>query len=234
MKKGVYGKNYSRWKNASNEVKDLIEKLLTYRPSQRLTALQALNHPWFKITDSNILYDNVPKTDVINCIKNILTYNINYKMEELFLAYIIHNIPREKEAKSAIKLFKLVNENGDGKLQKKELKKTLLNFVSEEFLEQNDFDGIFSIMDGDNKGYINYEEFLRAALERKKILTDEILSYAFNYFDPEGCGYIKKKKIKSIFGNKIDNITFQSMFDEIDLDKDGKISFEDFKSMLLY
>ena len=234
IQRGVYRKKDRRWLKASKEVKDLIEKLLTYRPSQRLTALQALNHPWFKITDSNILYDNVPKSDVINCIKNILTYNINYKLEELFLAYIIHNIPREKEAKSAIKLFKLVNENGDGKLQKDELRQTLLKFVTEDFLEQYDFDGIFSIMDGDNKGYINYEEFLRAALERKKILTDEILSYAFNYFDPEGCGYIKKKRIKSIFGNKINNNTFQSIFDEIDLDRDGKISFDDFKSMLLY
>ena len=234
IQRGVYRKKDRRWLKASKEVKDLIEKLLTYRPSQRLTALQALNHPWFKITDSNILYDNVPKSDVINCIKNILTYNINYKLEELFLAYIIHNIPREKEAKSAIKLFKLVNENGDGKLQKDELRQTLLKFVTEDFLEQYDFDGIFSIMDGDNKGYINYEEFLRAALERKKILTDEILSYAFNYFDPEGCGYIKKKKIKSIFGNKINNNTFQSIFDEIDLDRDGKITFDDFKSMLLY
>ena len=234
IQRGVYRKKDRRWLKASKEVKDLIEKLLTYRPSQRLTALQALNHPWFKITDSNILYDNVPKSDVINCIKNILTYNINYKMEELFLAYIIHNIPREKEAKSAIKLFKLVNENGDGKLQKNELKKTLLKFVSEQFLEKYDFEGTFAIMDGDNKGYINYEEFLRAALERKKILTDEILSYAFNYFDPEGCGYIKKKKIKSIFGNRIDNNTFQSIFDEIDLDKDGRITFDDFRSMLLY
>ena len=27
VQKGVYGKNYSRWQSASNEVKDLIEKL---------------------------------------------------------------------------------------------------------------------------------------------------------------------------------------------------------------
>ena len=234
IQRGVYRKNDRRWIKASKEVKDLIQKLLTYRPSQRLTAIQALNHEWFKKTDSNILYDNIPESRIIGCIKNLLTYNISSKLEELFLAYIIHNIPREKETKSAIKLFKLVNENGDGKLQKKELKKTLLKFVSEEFLEQNDFDDKFDMLDGENKGYINYEEFLRATLDRKKVLTDNILKYSFIYFDPEETGYIKKKKIKSIFGNKIDNITFQSMFDEIDLDKDGKISFEDFKSMLLY
>ena len=234
IQRGVYRKNDRRWIKASKEVKDLIQKLLTYRPSQRLTAIQALNHPWFNIANSNILYDNVPKRDVIDCIKNLLTYNINNKLEELFLAYIIHNIPRDKEVKSAIKLFKLVNENKDGKLQKKELKKTLLNFVSETFLIQNDFDDKFEMMDGNSKGYINYEEFLRASLDRKKILTEDILYYAFNYFDSDGSGYIKKNKMKKIFGNKIDNLAFQAIFDEIDLDKDGKINFEDFKNLLLY
>ena len=234
IQRGVYRKNDRRWIKASKEVKDLIQKLLTYRPSQRLTAIQALNHPWFKITDSNILYDNVPKGDIISCIKNLLTYNINNKLEELFLAYIIHNIPRNKEEKSAIKLFKLVNENKDGKLQKNELKKTLLNFVTEAFLIQNDFDEKFEMMDGNNKGYINYEEFLRASLDRKKILTDKILHYAFNYFDSEKSGFIKKNRMKRIFGNRIDNYVFQSIFDEIDLDKDGKINFSDFKKLLLY
>ena len=234
IQRGVYRKNDRRWIKASKEVKDLIQKLLTYRPSQRLSAIQALNHPWFKITDSNILYDNVSKGDIISCIKNLLTYNINNKLEELFLAYIIHNIPRNKEAKSAIKLFKLVNENKDGKLQKNELKKTLLNFVTEAFLIQNDFDEKFEMMDGNNKGYINYEEFLRASLDRKKILTDKLLHYAFNYFDSEKSGFIKKNRMKRIFGNRIDNYVFQSIFDEIDLDKDGKINFSDFKKLLLY
>ena len=84
------------------------------------------------------------------------------------------------------------------------------------------------------KGYINYEEFLRACLNRKKILTDNILKYAFGFFDPTNTGYIRKKKMKSFFGNKVDDNTFQIIFDEIDKDKDGKINFKDFKSMMLY
>ena len=232
--KGVYRKDDKRWKKASKEVKDLIQKLLIYNPKKRLTAIQALKHPWFKITDSNILYDNVPKNDIIECIRNLLTYNICSKLEELVLAYIIHNIPRPRQAKSAIKLFKLVNEVGDGKLQKRELKKTLLLFVTEEFLNKYDFDEQFSLIDGEKKGYINYEEFLRACLNRKKILTDSILRYAFSYFDSNSSGFIRRKKMKSFFGNKVDEKTFKIIFDEIDSDKDGKINFKDFKAMLLY
>ena len=234
IQRGVYRKDDKRWKRASKEVKDLIQKLLVYQPKKRLTAIQALRHPWFKITDSNILYDNVPQNDVIECIKNLLTYNIKSKLEELVLAYIIHNIPRPKEAKSAIKLFKLVNEVGDGKLQKKELKNTLLLFVGEKFLGEYNFEEQFALIDGEKKGYINYEEFLRACLNRKKILSDSILRYAFGFFDPSGTGFIRKKKMKSFFGIKVDDVTFQNIFDEIDSDKDGKINFKDFKAMMLY
>ncbi len=34
--------------NASEEVKDLILKLLVYNPDNRITASQALKHPWFR------------------------------------------------------------------------------------------------------------------------------------------------------------------------------------------
>ena len=69
IQKGVYRKDDKRWKKASKEVKDLIQKLLVYQPKKRLTALQALKHPWFKITDSNILYDN-ENTKILNTIFN--------------------------------------------------------------------------------------------------------------------------------------------------------------------
>ena len=40
--------------------------------------------------------------------------------------------------------------------------------------------------------------------------------------------------MKSFFGTKVDDATFQVIFDEIDSDKDGKINFKDFKAMMLY
>ena len=34
--------------HASTDVQDLIVKLLVYNPDNRITASQALKHPWFK------------------------------------------------------------------------------------------------------------------------------------------------------------------------------------------
>ena len=232
IKTGIYDTSDKRWINASSEVKDLISKLLVYDPKKRLTAKEALEHPWFQKTNSNILFYNIPKIEIIHCIENILSYNIKSKFEELILAYIIHNLPKQKEAKTAIKLFKLVNTNGDGKLQKNELKKTLLNFVSKEYLK--DFDNIFNLLDGENKGYIEYEQFLRAALDKQKLLTDEKLKYAFQFFDKNNNGFITKDQMKLFFFNQnLDKNLLNLIFDEIDTNKDGKIDFKEFKNMIL-
>ena len=234
IKQGNYSKNDERWIYASKEVKDLIQKLLVIEPEKRLTAIEALKHPWFKITNSNILYNNISKDEVLKCVQNLLSYKINSKFEELVLAYIIHSMPRPKEAKTCIKLFKLANKNEDGKLLRNELKETLLNFVSEEFL--SNYDEIFSQLDGDNNGYIDYEEFLRATLDRKSFVNENVLNLAFDFFDKNRTGYISKDKIMSYFintNNNMDEELFTKIFDEIDINKDGKIYFNEFKEMMM-
>ena len=234
IKKGNYLKNEERWINSSKEVKDLIQKLLVLEPEKRLTAKEALKHPWFKVTNSNILYNNISKDEVLKCILNLLNYHINSKFEEMVLAYIIHSMPRPKEAKASIKLFKLANKNEDGKLLRNELKETLLNFVSEEFL--NNYDEIFSQLDGDNNGHIDYEEFMRATLDRKSFVNEKLLNLAFDFFDKNRTGYISRDKIMSYFINTNSNMNeelFTKIFDEIDMNKDGKIDFIEFKEMMM-
>ena len=233
VKKGKFQKNEERWKNSSLEVRDLINKLLVYEPEKRLTAKEALKHPWFEKANSEIFYNNISREDIINCIKNLLSYNIKSKFEELVWAYIIHNLPRPKEAKNAIKLFKIANKNGDGKLLRSELKDTLLNFVSSYFIKN--FDEIFDLLDSDNSGYIDYEEFLRACIDRNKVITESVLKYAFNFFDKEDSGYIDINIIKSYFVKaKLSEEQFMEIFNEIDTNGDGRIDFKEFKEMMLY
>ena len=233
IKTGIFLKSEKRWKKASREVRDLINKLLIVEPEKRLTAFEALKHPWFKVSNSNILYNNISKEDVLNCISNLLNYTIKSKFEELVLAYIVHNLPRPKQAKSCIKLFKLANKNEDGKLLRTELRQTLLNFVSEEFLQN--YDDIFSLLDGDNNGYIDYEEFLRATLDRSLLVNERMLKLAFSFFDKEKTGFISKDRIMNYFiGTNMTEEIFNFIFDEIDSDKDGRINFRDFKEMMMY
>lgn len=46
--KGTFYFHSPYWDDISKSAKDLIRKLLVVEPSKRLTAKQALKHPWFK------------------------------------------------------------------------------------------------------------------------------------------------------------------------------------------
>jgi calcium-dependent protein kinase len=232
IKIGKFKTNEERWKNGSNEIRDLICKLLEFDPNKRINAKEALSHPFFITSNSNIFYDSIPKEKSLEYIKNLLSYRINSRFQEMVLAYIIHNMPKPKDAKNAIKLFKLFNEQGDGKLTKDELKNALLNFVTEDYL--NNIDDIFIILDGDRDGFIDYEEFLRACLPKNEILNDEILAYAFNFFDKDHSGYIKVDQIKIYFVNQnVSENVFSKIFEEIDTNGDGKIDYSEFKNMMM-
>jgi calcium-dependent protein kinase len=39
----------SKWSNISKSAKDLVQKMLTFNPAARVTAKEALSHPWIKL-----------------------------------------------------------------------------------------------------------------------------------------------------------------------------------------
>ena len=86
----------------------------------------------------------------------------------------------------------------------------------------------------DNNGYIEYEEFVRAAISKEKFISNEnILRFAFNYFDKDNSGSIDRDELNEVFkqGNS-DPIAVQKALDkiieEVDKDKNGTIEFEEF------
>ena len=119
------------------------------------------------------------------------------------------------------------NVKGDCKLTKAEL-----SCGMEQFRPKNEVqkcvDDIFLLLDGDNNGYIEYEEFLRACLNKREILTDANLQYAFEFLDKEKTKNLSAKVIMSSFvvesNPKLEEI-FQNTINEVDDDHDGLINF---------
>ena len=92
------------------------------------------------------------------------------------------------------------------------------------------------MLDGDNNGYIEYEEFLRACIDKKEILNDEYLKYAFKFLDKGNNNSLNAQQIKSAFSasdNKLFEVAVNKVINDIDLDGDGRIGFEEFKQLML-
>ena len=92
-------------------------------------------------------------------------------------------------------------------------------------------------IDVDGNGFIEYEEFLRAGLNKEKILTEENLETTFNLFDVNKRRKINAKEIGMLLGQGDDigekkEKVWKELVAEADVDKDGEINFDDFKSVM--
>ena len=121
IKIGKYNKNDERFSKHSPEVKDLLNKLLERNIDKRLSAKEALNHPWFEKYGGRNLFSNFKPEDIKPYIENLFNYKYNSKLQELVIAFLVHNLSNNDETLIILKMFRYFNKSGDCKLTKKEL-----------------------------------------------------------------------------------------------------------------
>lgn len=89
------------------------------------------------------------------------------------------------ELNEYIKMFEKLDTSHDGCISIDEMKKGLklvgnMNFVVE---SDEDWDKILDAMDTNGDGQIDFNEFLAAAYDRKKLLNEKNVKMAFEMFD---------------------------------------------------
>jgi calcium-dependent protein kinase len=225
--------NQKVWDDISRDAKDLIKKLLNKNHRERLSAVEALQHPWIQNIDNKKI--NFLSIETLNAIvTNLYKYNAVQILQQASIAFIVHNLISRNMTKELRKCFIQFDTNGDGRLDKQELINGLKQVDTQKNLEQ-EVDRVMNIIDVDGNGFIEYEEFLRASLDINKILTDDNVKIVFQLFDANNTGKITPMELKRVMdintGDVSDEVWAQ-IIDDIDLDKDGVISFFEFKEML--
>jgi len=241
VKKGEYDKWAYPFPLLSPQSKDLIDKLLQYDPKKRLSADQAIDHPWFKSAEFR-------KKDKVNTISPVLAKELiqnmtKYRSDNMLkcavIAYLVHHIINSEECTEASKLFIKIDLNSDGKIEKHELIhgfEKYWNISKKEAKEKVDL--IFANLDTDFNGFIEYEEFVRAAVNSSIFMSQNYLKFAFNYFDRDSSGDITFEEIKKRFTQNAKNrnenidVELKEIFDSIDINGDGSISFNEFCKMM--
>ena len=219
----------------SSESKDLLDKLLQKDQKNRPSAKEALNHEWFKKYGGRSLFCNFRPDEIQQYINNLCTYSCSSKITQLVLAFLVHNIPVSTSTYIILKLFRYFNLSGDCKLTKTELKKGLYNYRNEEQVN-NIVDELFLLLDGDNNGYIEFEEFLRACADKKEVLTKENIWYAFKFLDDKNTNTIDVKTLMRAFDtkpNKMIEAVFNKTLNKGDFDNNGIITFQEFEEIML-
>ena len=237
IEKGEYDLKSSPFDKISNNALDLIQKLLNKDVEKRISAQEALNHPWFKEQQSRELYNEILDQNIVQkLLNNLKKYKKNSILQETALAYLVHNFPQMKDVINACKLFNQIDLNGDGKITEHELYKGLCTKIKSDTLEE-DVRNIYQKLDMDDDGYIEYEEFVRAAVSKEKFMGDNVLKFAFRFFDKDNSGKIDFDEIEKVFKKSVtdkDHVeeALNKIIYEADLNRDGKISFEEFSLVM--
>ena len=230
-----YDENNPKLLTHSEEVRDLIKHLLEKDTNKRFSAKEALSHIWFKKYDARKLFGNFEEKDFQQYIDNLFNYSYNSKIQPLVIAFLVHNLPITESSHNILKLYRYFNESGDCQLTKEELIKGLSKFKEKKEIEEK-IDYLFTQLDADNNGYIVYEEFLRACIDKKELYNDEYLKYAFKFLDKENNNLLDREDIISSFlvkKNELFEFSITSAINEVDEDGDGVINFEEFKRLML-
>ena len=230
-----YNKNEPRLVKHSPEVRDLVSKLLEKDTEKRYSAKEALEHPWFSKYGGRALFSNFNEEEIKPFIDNLLNYSFNSKIQQLVIAFLVHNLPSTDSSILILKLFRYFNKSGNCKLSKEELVNGLYAYKPKEEVDKI-IDHLFLLLDGDNDGFVEYEEFLRACIKKKQILTSTYLKYAFKFIDKEKTGTLNVQKIINAFvttPNKLIEAVFSNTLNSVDKDGDGIINFEEFQELML-
>ena len=188
--------------NYSPYAKELVGLLLEKNIKKRINAETALNHPWFDVFKSkDILTDIQDKDTIKRFIENLKNYKRGTIIQETAIAFLVHNYPDLDEIVNACKLFGQIDKNGKGKISLNDFIEGL-NKILKKNMEE-DAKKIFENLDEYSSGYLEYEMFVRAAIDKKIFLTEDTLKFTFKFFDKENKKKITGESIFKIFEESI-------------------------------
>ena len=199
MKKVKIGKfNFSDpiWNSITDQAKDFITQLLTKDQNKRPTAEIALQHPWIQQANQ-ATKENVSNDVAMSALTNLQNFNAQSKLKQATYAFIASQLLSKQEKEQIDKVFRAMDLNGDGKLQKNEIKQGYAQYFGRE-LSDEEIDEMFAKVDSDNSGEIEYSEFVVATLNEKNLLSGNKLQTAFKMFDKDGGGTISTDEIREV------------------------------------
>ena len=235
IQKGKFDLSSDPWPKISNEAKDLIRHMLEMSTISRISAQKALLHKWFKKYKMREKVTNIHYDKLKSSIENIKKFKADNKLQQAALAFLVHNCLYLPEVKDLMKIFKNIDQNGDGKINKEEMSIALSKMFHVPDVEE-EVNEIFRNVDNDNNGYIEYEEYIRASINKETLLKDDILRYTFKFFDKDNSGSITADEVAAVLfqghDKEVSKELTRNLIKTIDADGNCEINFEEFKQMM--
>lgn len=211
----------------SSHAADLLKQLLTLNPSKRITAKQAMQHPWIKSRRERIT------ADIEQALISLKTFHCQSKLQEAVRVFITSQITSYEDIRYFKQSFQKIDKDGDGKITKEELAAQYSKMMSLDEASKVAKE-VIDKLDQDADGMIDYTEFLVSCTERQIIISLDHLEAAFQAFDLDGSGTITVEEIKTLLsdGGQYEEGVWKAILGEADSNNDGCIDLREFINLM--
>jgi len=218
------------WKGVSKEAKDFCCQMMQKQPKDRLSATAAKDHPWIKMASTihkgeDIAVEMQRHNEVV---ASLQAFSEADDLKKLALEVIAFATPPSK-LEELRGVFVKMDADDSGTISRAEFRNamSLCDDVPAERVEQ-----MYSQMDVDGSGEVDYTEFLSATLSAQKHSNASIMN-AFTTLDTDGDGYITNMDIQQSLAGQMSQSAIKEMLEVATGSRDGKVSFQDFKRIVL-
>ncbi|KAF9592749.1 hypothetical protein IFM89_017319 [Coptis chinensis] len=225
------------WPKVSDNAKDLVRRMLDPDPKRRLTAQEVIDHPWLQNAKK------APNVSLGETVKaRLKQFSVMNKLKKRALRVMADHLSVEEVA--GIKdTFQMMDINNNGKITLAELK-VGLHKIGQQIADAD----VQMLMEADKKPI---EDCIRLMLTVMGLWTTEslwqlqfilgkwammsICARPFAYFDKNKSGYIEIEELRDALHDEVEPTNeevINAILHDVDTDKDGRISYEEFTIMM--
>nr|CAC79947.1 protein kinase [Nyctotherus ovalis] len=211
---------FERWQGVSSEAKDLVRKMLESDYERRITAAEALKHPWF--TSNKSLKTNFNEKS-IEALRNYSQFS---KLKKDILTVLVKNIS-DTELKEFQEAFLQLDKNKTGMITCKDLEENLNKIGSKATAKE--LEELTRRINYKGEAFINYSTFMAALVATRQFMTEEKIDSFYKVLEVEGRAENVEARQK-IGATKIcpDDPTARSV-----INSEEKLTFGEFKELLM-
>jgi len=224
IKSGKYLVKPDKWKTVSDTAQAFVKALLVVKPTERLTAEQAMQHAF--VLSASAAEQDVDRNASIDqaTVDALCSFGQASKFRRACMNVMAWSLTNE-ERKQVRDAFLELDQDKTGTVKLWEFKK-----VMEDQFHVSDEQAIsvFHALDAGHTDEIHYSEFLAAMCSSRIALHDDLLKSTFRRLDTDNTGFITVANLKEVLGGSFDGEEVEEMLKEADLKHEGKISLEDF------
>jgi len=201
----------------SDSVKSLITDLLQMQPSDRLTASDALKHPW-------IAGDAAPDAPLPSAVVEALgAFRSKMRLKKAVARVLAHHMT-EDDRENLAAVFKKFDQNGDGQLGADEIAEMMRHIGAAD--GDQEAKKLMDEMDEDGDGGVSMDEFATHVTMGQLGKNKAQIKATFDMFDLDHDGFITHNEIEKVCGFLTPEATL-NLIKEVDANNDGKVSFNE-------